>query len=155
MLEKGVPNMSLDTKGSLVVFSIPLKSGSFSAFSNLLFTSSAVTVLLTIAVMSEMEPHKVGTLNAIPSNLLFRVAITLVAAMAAPVVVGIILDAPARPRLRSLLGPSTMFCVEVYECTVVINDFSIPKLVSKTCITGEIQFVVQEPFDRISAKFPF
>merc|ERR1719352_854024 len=48
-------------------------------------------------------------------------------ALAAPVAEGMILHAAARPPRQSLAeGPSTVFCVAVYEWMVVINPFSMP-----------------------------
>ena len=47
---------------------------------------------------------------------------TLPTALAAPVAEGMMLVAAARPPRQSLLdGPSTVFCVAVVACTVVIS----------------------------------
>jgi len=42
-----------------------------------------------------------------------------------------------------LLGPSTVFCVAVAACTVVIRPRLMPKLSLSTLATGARQFVVQ------------
>src|SRR5207344_2244951 len=70
-------------------------------------------------------------------------------ALAAPVVDGIRFNAAVRPPFQSfLLGPSSVFWVAVYECTVVISPSSTPKpSFSNTCTIGARQLVVQEAFD--------
>ena len=56
----------------------------------------------------------------------------------------------ALPPLQSFLdAPSTVFCVAVIECTVVINPSFIPNLSFITFASGAKQFVVQDAFDII------
>ena len=58
---------------------------------------------------------------------------TLPTAFAAPVEEGIMLPAAALPPRQSfLLGPSTVFCVAVVECTVVIKPSLMPNFSSIT-----------------------
>merc|ERR1719310_1859059 len=62
------------------------------------------------------------------------------------------LHAAALPPRQSLAdGPSTVFCVAVYEWIVVIKPFSIPTpSLSKTWTRGAKQFVVQEALETTS-----
>ena len=54
------------------------------------------------------------------------------------------------PPLQSFFdAPSTVFCVAVVECTVVINPSFIPKLSFITFANGAKQFVVHDAFDMI------
>src|SRR5690606_10499415 len=108
------------------------------------FTSSTLTDFSMTKVRSEMEPTGMGVLIATPSNLPARAGRVLVVAMAAPVVVGTKLAAPARPIRKFFLeGPSTMCWDAVYACTVVMMAFFIPILRSKISTTGLILLVVQ------------
>src|SRR6185295_1781975 len=68
-------------------------------------------------------------------------------ALAAPVEVGIIDTAAARARRRSLWGRSRIFWSLVYECTVVIWPFTMPKVSCSTLATGPRQFVVHEALE--------
>src|SRR3990170_4031639 len=79
-----------------------------------------------------------AAINIIPST-----------ALAAPVVEGMMLIAAERPPFQSFrLGPSTVFCVAVYECTVVISPSSMPNpSFSSTCTSGARQLVVQEALE--------
>src|SRR5688572_27244354 len=68
-------------------------------------------------------------------------------ALAAPVEVGI-MDCPAaRARRRSLCGRSRIFWSLVYEWTVVIWPFTMPKVSFRTLATGARQFVVHDALD--------
>ena len=71
---------------------------------------------------------------------------TLPTALAAPVEDGMMLPAAARPPRKSFLppGPSTVFCVAVVACTVVIRPSTMPQLSFSTLATGARQLVVQE-----------
>jgi hypothetical protein len=74
--------------------------------------------------------------------------ITLPTALAAPVEEGMMLLLTLRPPRQSLLeGPSTVFCVAVVACTVVINPSTIPKLSWITLAKGARQLVVQEALE--------
>lgn len=44
-------------------------------------------------------------------------------------------------------GPSTVFCVAVYECTVVINASTIPNFSLTTLASGAKQLVVHDAFE--------
>ena len=80
--------------------------------------------------------------------------ITFPTAFAAPVLEGMILVAAARPPLQSFLeGPSTVFCVAVMECTVVIRPSTMPKLSLITFAKGARQFVVQDALETIFISF--
>lgn len=74
------------------------------------------------------------TLNAMPVSLPLSSGKTLPTAFAAPVAEGMMLAAALRPPLQSLPeGPSTVFCVAVVECTVVIKASSMPNASLTTC----------------------
>ena len=61
-------------------------------------------------------------------------ACTLPTALAAPVEEGMMLAAAPRPPRQSFLeGPSTVFCVAVVACTVVIRPSTISKFSWTTC----------------------
>jgi hypothetical protein len=71
--------------------------------------------------------------------------ITLPTALAAPVEAGMMFWAAVLPSLQALaLGPSTVFWVAVYACTVVIRPSSMPNLSLITLASGARQLVVQE-----------
>jgi len=73
-----------------------------------------------------------------PVSLPFSSGRTLPTALAAPVELGMMLAAALRPPLQSLAdGPSTVFCVAVVECTVVIRASSMPKASWTTCSVGK------------------
>ena len=55
------------------------------------------------------------------------------------------IDAGAKKVVMS--APSTVFCVAVTECTVVIRPSLMPKLSFKTLAMGARQFVVQEALE--------
>ena len=64
--------------------------------------------------------------------------------MADPVVVGISDMDAARARRRSLCGASTIVCVLVMSCNVVIEPCRIPIPSWSTFTTGARQLVVQD-----------
>jgi len=70
-------------------------------------TSCAVVGRFATNTMSAIDPTGMGARTAIPSNLPASSDTARVVARAAPVEVGIRLAAPARPRRKLLLGPST------------------------------------------------
>src|SRR5947209_19736669 len=75
---------------------------------------------------------------------------TSVTALAAPVAAGMMFwAAPRPPRQSFLLGPSTVGCVAVIACTVVISPSASPKLSLMTLATGARQLVVQEALETI------
>merc|ERR1712087_842644 len=101
-------------------------------------------------VKSTTDTSGVGTRNAMPVSLPFNDGRTLPTAFAAPVEDGMMFAEAHRPPRQSfppLLGPSTVSCVAVIACTVVIKPSLMPKLSSTTLVSGARQFVVQEAFD--------
>src|SRR5215472_8117680 len=107
--------------------------------------SSYLAGLASRHVKSTTETFAIGTRKAIPVNLPLRSGIILPTALAAPVLEGMIFVAAARPTRQSFFeGPSTVFCVAVTACTVVIRPSTIPKLSCTTLARGATQFVVQE-----------
>ena len=73
-------------------------------------------------------------LNAMPVSLPSRAGRTLPTALAAPVAEGMMLTlAPRPPRQSFFEGPSTVFCVAVVECTVVMSASLMPKESCSTC----------------------
>ena len=87
---------------------------------------------------------------AMPSSLPLSSGSTSPTAVAAPVVVGIMLTAPARARRRSLWGKSWMGWSFVYECTVEAKPRLMPKLSRSTLATVARQLVVQEALETSS-----
>src|SRR5690606_3049027 len=84
----------------------------------------------------------------IPVNFPLSSGITLPTALAAPVEDGMMFCPAPRPPLQSLAeGPSTVFCVAVVACTVVIRPSSIPQLSLTTFAKGARQLVVQEALE--------
>src|SRR5699024_4842061 len=74
--------------------------------------------------------------------------ITKAQAFAAPVEEGMMLPEAALPPLQSFLeGPSTVFCVAVVECTVVIRPSTMPNLSLRTLVMGARQLVVQDALE--------
>src|SRR5215510_421378 len=97
------------------------------------------------------ETSEVGTRNDMPVSFLFSSGITTPTAFAAPVEDGMMFSRMPRPPRQSLLeGPSTVFCVAVVACTVVIRPRLIPKLSFRTFAIGARQFVVHEAFEMIA-----
>ena len=54
---------------------------------------------------------------------------------------------PRPPRQSLFDGPSTVFCVAVAACTVVIRPRLMPKVSFNTLATGARQLVVHEAFE--------
>src|SRR5438477_105233 len=94
------------------------------------------------ATRSTTETLAVGTRMAMPSSLPLSLGSTRPTAVAAPVVVGIMLTAPARARRRSLCGKSWIGWSLVYECTVVMKPRLMPNLSSRTLAVVASQLVV-------------
>src|SRR5919205_4499730 len=104
------------------------------------FTSSAVR--------STTETSEVGTRKDMPVSFLLSSGITLPTALAAPVEDGMMFSRMPRPPRQSLLdGPSTVFCVAVAACTVVIRPRLMPHLSFITFASGARQFVVHEALE--------
>ena len=85
-----------------------------------------------------------GTRTASPSSLPCSSGKISPIAVADPVVVGISDIAAARARRRSLCGASTIVCVFVMSCSVVIEPRSMPMPSWMTLTTGARQFVVHD-----------
>merc|ERR1711972_1178684 len=94
-----------------------------------------------------METLGVGTRRAMPFSLPLYLGRTAATALAAPVEVGTMLQAPARARRRSRCLPSRIIWSPVYECVVVIRPYSTPKLSSSTLQTELIPFVVHDALE--------
>ncbi len=93
-----------------------------------------------------------GTRKLIPVSFLFSSGITTPTALAAPVLLGMMFSRiPRPPRQSLLLGPSTVFCVAVAACTVVISPRLIPHLSLSTLAIGARQFVVQLALEMIAS----
>ena len=83
-----------------------------------------------------------------PVSLPLSDGMTLPTALAAPVEEGMMLPVAARPPRQSFTdGPSTVFCVAVTECTVVIRPSLMPKQSFRTLAMGARQFVVHEALE--------
>src|SRR5204863_6940082 len=111
------------------------------------FTSSAVVFLFSIAARSTTDTFGVGTRIAKPSSLPLSSGSTSPTATAAPVVVGIIDNAAARARRRSLCGRSRSCWSFVYEWIVVIHRFLIRKVWWSTFASCARQLVVHDAFE--------
>mmetsp|Transcript_115176 Transcript_115176/g.204144 ORF Transcript_115176/g.204144 Transcript_115176/m.204144 type:complete len:267 (+) Transcript_115176:79-879(+) len=101
-------------------------------------------------VRSTTDTSGVGTRKAMPVSLPFISGITLPTALAAPVDEGMMFSEAARPPRQSFpprLGPSTVSCVAVMACTVVIRPSTRPKLSCTIFVRGARQLVVQEAFE--------
>src|SRR5205823_5425366 len=146
--ECGLPLKSLDTSSSSVASRMPFR-GPAAASRNALLTCSTEAGFASSAVRSTTETLIVGTRMAIPSSLPFKCGSTSPTAVAAPVVVGIMLTAPARARRRSLCGKSWMGWSLVYECTVVMKPRLMPNLSSRTLAVVARQLVVHDAFEMI------
>src|SRR3989344_3427745 len=101
MAPKDVPIMSDDTNGSAVTPKTPRHLSSCAALVKTAFTSAVVVGRAATKVKSAKEPAITGTRMAMPSNLPTRLGTARVTDIAAPVVLGTILPAAARPRLKS------------------------------------------------------
>jgi len=96
-------------------------------------------------VRSTTDTSAVGTRKAIPVSFPLRLGITLPTALAAPVADGMMLMPAVRPPRQSLLlGPSTVFCVAVYEWTVVIRPSMMLYFSWMTLASGDRQLVVHD-----------
>src|SRR3954463_11088834 len=113
--------------------------------------SAYVAGLLSSTVRSTTDTSDVGTRNDMPVSFLLSSGITTPTAFAAPVDEGIMFSRMPRPPRQSLLdGPSTVFCVAVVACTVVISPRLIPKLSFNTFAIGARQFVVHDALEMIA-----
>src|SRR3954470_10951161 len=110
--------------------------------------SSYVAGLLSSQVRSTTDTSEVGTRNDMPVSFLFSSGITTPTALAAPVDDGMMFSKMPRPPRQSLLdGPSTVFCVAVVACTVVIRPRLMPNVSFNTFAIGAKQLVVQDALE--------
>src|SRR6476659_1489662 len=118
--------------------------------------SSYVAGLLSSQVRSTTETSEVGTRNDMPVSFLFSSGMTTPTALAAPVDDGMMFSRMPRPPRQSLLdGPSTVFCVAVAACTVVIRPRLMPHLSFSTFASGARQLVVHDAFETIASPLYF
>ena len=103
--ECGLPLKSADTSSSSVASRMP-RSPPAAASRKASLTVCGVAGFSSSATRSTTETLAVGTRMAMPSSLPLSFGSTRPTAVAAPVVVGIMLTAPARARRRSLCGKS-------------------------------------------------
>src|SRR5215468_6271066 len=149
------PMMSVETTSSSVYATMPFIGPSEASFIAALI-SSYLADLANRQVKSTTDTFTVGTRNAIPVNLPLRSGITLPTALAAPVLEGMILVPAARPPRQSFFeGPSTVFCVAVIACTVVIRPSTMPNLSCTTLARGARQLVVQEALETTVISFRY
>src|SRR4026209_615597 len=113
--------------------------------------SSYVASLFSSHVRSTTDTSDVGTRNDMPVSFLFNSGITTPTALAAPVEDGMMFSRmPRPPRQSLLLGPSTVFCVAVVACTVVISPRLMPHLSWTTLASGARQLVVHEALEMMA-----
>src|SRR5512139_665508 len=113
--------------------------------------SSYLAGLASSTVRSTTETSDVGTRKAIPVSFLLSSGITFPTAFAAPVDDGMMFSRMPRPPRQSLLeGPSTVFCVAVAACTVVMRPRLMPQVSCSTLATGARQLVVQDAADTMA-----
>src|SRR5215203_1312388 len=107
--------------------------------------ASYVAGLTSSTVRSTTDTSDVGTRNAMPVSFLLSSGMTLPTALAAPVDEGMMFSRMPRPPRQSLFdGPSTVFCVAVAACTVVMSPRLMPHVSCRTLATGARQLVVHE-----------
>merc|ERR1712217_430430 len=101
-------------------------------------------------VKSTTETSGVGTRKAMPVSFPLSAGKHLPTAFAAPVADGMMFCEAQRPPRQSLpprLGPSTVSCVAVIACTVVIRPSTMTNLSLMTLANGARQFVVHEALE--------
>merc|ERR1719159_865845 len=118
--------------------------------------SSYVASLPSLHVRSTTETSGVGTRNAMPVSLPLRAGMTLPTALAAPVDDGMMFCPAPRPPRQSLPdGPSTVFCVAVVACTVVIRPSLMVYASWMIFTSGARQLVVHDAFERMFTSFVY
>merc|ERR1719313_2213064 len=101
-------------------------------------------------VRSTTDTSGVGTRKAMPVSLPLRSGMTLPTALAAPVDEGMMFWPAPRPPRQSLPdGPSTVFCVAVVACTVVMRPSTMPYFSWMILARGARQLVVHEALERM------
>merc|ERR1719203_826470 len=140
---------SVDTTSSSVQSRTPFMSPAAYSFTAATM-SSYLAGFSRRQVRSTTDTSGVGTRKAMPVSLPFTEGSTLPTALAAPVEDGMMFCEAQRPPRQSLPpreGPSTVSCVAVIACTVVIRPSTMPNFSSTALVNGARQFVVQEAFD--------
>merc|ERR1712161_105213 len=99
--DRGSDSKSVDTRGSSQYPRIPFITPSDLALTTAQISSKVVS-LPSLQVRSTTDTSMVGTRNAIPVSLPWRLGMTLVTALAAPVDEGMMLPEAARPPRQSL-----------------------------------------------------
>merc|ERR1719510_2695466 len=140
---------SVDTTSSSVQSSTPAMSPA--AASLIAATmSSYLAPFSKRQVRSTTDTSGVGTRKAMPVSFPFTAGKTLPTALAAPVDDGMMFCEAQRPPRQSLPprdGPSTVSCVAVMACTVVIRPSTIPNFSCTTLVMGARQLVVHDALD--------
>src|SRR3954466_8309639 len=112
--------------------------------------------LTSSTVRSTTDTSDVATRKDMPVSFLFSSGMTTPTALAAPVDDGMMFSRmPRPPRQSLLLGPSTVFCVAVAACTVVIRPRLMPHLSFITLASGARQLVVQEALEMMASPLYF
>merc|ERR550537_199884 len=140
------PMKSVLTTSSSVQLKTPFMDPSLSALMAATI-SSMVASFSSLQVRSTTDTSGVGTRKAIPVSLPLSEGMTLPTALAAPVADGMMFCDAQRPPRQSLPprdGPSTVSCVAVIACTVVIRPSTMPNLSFTTFASGARQFVVHD-----------
>src|SRR3982750_3070985 len=115
-----------------------------------------VASLTSSTVRSMTDTSEVGTRNDMPVSFLLSAGMTTPTAFAAPVDDGMMFSRmPRPPRQSLLLGPSTVFCVAVVACAVVIRPRLMPHLSCSTLATGARRLVVQEALEMMASPLYF
>merc|ERR1719379_1562267 len=127
---------------------MPLYSGASAAAFIVALMSSYDASFSSTHVMSTTDTSGVGTRKAMPVSLPLSAGSTLPTALAAPVDAGMMFWPAPRPPRQSLPdGPSTVFCVAVVACTVVIRPLTMPYSSWMILASGARQLVVHEAFE--------
>merc|ERR1719310_1872188 len=110
--------------------------------------SSYLAAFSSVHVRSTTDTSGVGTRKAMPVSRPLRAGSTLPTALAAPVAEGMMFCPAPRPPRQSLPdGPSTVFCVAVVACTVVISPLTIPYSSWMILASGARQLVVHDALE--------
>ena len=136
---------------SVIIFGAILGSKFFSPFALTLILQQVQIVAIlgaaqSLVILTAGIDLSVGAIMVLSSVVMgqftFRYGI--------PVELGIIFRRVLLPPLKSFFdGPSTVNCVAVAACTVVISPSSIPKLSFNTLAIGAKQLVVHDALDTI------
>merc|ERR1719390_59325 len=130
----------------------PLADAAFTAAT----ISSIFAGFASLQVKSTTDTSGVGTRKAMPVSLPFISGMTLPTALAAPVEDGMMFWPAPRPPRQSLPdGPSTVFCVAVVACTVVIRPLTIPYSSWMILASGARQLVVHDALERMLMSFVY